>query len=248
MNELSYLDYLPGHPYEDLPDQVRQTIDRDAYEHYRNLASELADGETTELPGSELLAAYRQSVRFSNGHDEGARTRVQRQLYPAEGGEPRQLYPAESGEPRQLYPAEDEEQGKVSSRRAGGRSLRPDPRRNRLRWLAAAGWLLFLLAGAWYIFRTPAPPAIVYRDVPVRIIDTIVQRRTDTLRSERVVYRNRVVRDTVWRKVPAPVTLVYLYDTIYLPADTTQISPRLVSGSSTLAGRGELLELLYAAE
>lgn len=124
-----------------------------------------------------------------------------------------------------------------------------------LPWLAAAGWLLFLGASGLLLLREPetllveknttAPAAAApaeLAEVPEIIYST------DTLYQTVIRYRDRIetviVHDTVYQEL-AVDRLVYLTDTLYLPAADPALP---VSGSSSLAGKKKVLSFLFATE
>ena len=114
-------------------------------------------------------------------------------------------------------------------------------------WLAAAGWLLFLLAAIWPLVERPAenlaiiPPPLAPASAP-KII-----RQTDTVYVDRISYRTRTktVRDTVEITREAPERLVLVRDTIYLPFGQPPVEP---TPARSLLGKENLLDLLYATD
>ena len=90
-------------------------------------------------------------------------------------------------------------------------ALHPRPR-PMLAWFAAAGWLLAVMSVLLLLGREPGVEYIALASPPVIERDTV----------ERVVYRDRVLRDTVFAPGPeATMTPRYVLvrDTVYLEAE-----------------------------
>ncbi|OAV45170.1 hypothetical protein [Lewinella sp. 4G2] len=113
-------------------------------------------------------------------------------------------------------------------------------------FVAAAGWLLFLLAGGLYVSR-PTELVELAAVVPPPVIrtDTVRIAQTDTLYLPKYKYVTRIVRDTVYRPSSEPI-YVTVRDTVYRAAPPAEVYR--VSGSKNLEGREELLRLMISAE
>ncbi len=110
--------------------------------------------------------------------------------------------------------------------------------------LAAAGWLLFMVAAATLLLRSPAEN-VVYRVLATELPEPIVVVERDTLIEEsvRTLVHYQTVRDTIYVEQPVYLTV---QDTVYLPAATTPAP--VISGSRSLAGRQAITRLLFATE
>ena len=98
-------------------------------------------------------------------------------------------------------------------------SLHPRPR-PKLAWFAAAGWLLAVMSVLLLLGREPRVEYIAMSSPPVTKQDTVEVVQRDTV--EWVVYRNRVLRDTVFApgpEVTAAPRYVLVRDTVYLEAE-----------------------------
>lgn len=118
-------------------------------------------------------------------------------------------------------------------------------RSDRRPWLlAAAGWVLFAVAAATLLLRSPAEN-VVYRVLATEVPEPRVVIERDTLIEEsvRTLVRYQTVRDTVY--VEQPVYLA-VQDTVYLPAPSTPAP--VISGSRSLAGRQAITRLLFTTE
>lgn len=113
-------------------------------------------------------------------------------------------------------------------------------------WLAAAGWLLFLLTAA-QLLRPEPEPQIVYQEVvgpsPEPVI--IERERVDTFLVTKEVVR--YVIDTLFlaAETLAP-RIVTVVDTVYLPAENEQAD--LINVSRSLRGKESVLELLVGTD
>ena len=122
----------------------------------------------------------------------------------------------------------------------------PSPIGIRWSWIAAAGWLLFLLNTAQLL--RPAPePQIVYQEVvgpspePV-IIET---ERIDTFYATKEIVR--YVIDTLYLAAEAVTPqIVTVIDTLYLP--TPPVQAELINVSRSLRGKESVLELLVGTD
>lgn len=116
-----------------------------------------------------------------------------------------------------------------------------EPRR-RFIWLAAAGWLLFVLTGA-LLFQVRGEEKIVYQLVSAPVVrDTVV---------ETVIEKVIVTRyDTViqYREAaPNPAQYVYLRDTVYLPSNSQFVADS-INVSQPAARNLRYLDLLIETE
>ncbi|WP_116125677.1 hypothetical protein [Lewinella sp. IMCC34183] len=118
-------------------------------------------------------------------------------------------------------------------------AVRPRARR-RFYWVAAAGWLLAIAAGVLLLGHQPRLEYVARVSPPVIERDTVEVTRHDTV--VRVVYRDRLLRDTFIAPAPAPTYLV-VHDTVYrapkvpYPVGTVAVDP---AGLSLLVGsRGD---------
>lgn len=112
-----------------------------------------------------------------------------------------------------------------------------------LPWLAAAGWLFFIITGAVLMLQEPetlfvektiiAPAA---EPEIITVVDTVYQT------VNQVRYRTKY--DTVYQEIITPAQLVYVRDTVYLPP----AKPILVKGSSNLSGKERVLDFLFSTE
>ena len=115
--------------------------------------------------------------------------------------------------------------------RAYRQALHPRPRKTAY-WLAAAGWLLAITVFLLVLNRDPHVEYVTQLSPPVIQRDTVEVIRRDTL--ERVVYRDRVRRDTVFTPAPPPAYVV-LRDTVYrtrpevYPRGTASVDPGALS-------------------
>lgn len=178
---MDYLDYLIHCTYDELPEDVQKTINREEYDRSRKIARGLSPMER-ELP-PQLVVGYRDYVRKPKA--------VQRSL--------------------------------------------------NWRWVAVAGWLLFLFTTvAWGL--SPTKSETVYRVMAAEPPPPEIVTKTDTIFEIRTAVR--VVRDTlrIAAAVPEPIT-VYQLDTVYLPEGV----PPPINGSKTLQGIEKVLELMVGA-
>ncbi len=98
-------------------------------------------------------------------------------------------------------------------------ALHPRPRPT-LTYLAAAGWLLAVMSCLLLLAREPQVEYVAVASPPLIKRDTVEVVQRDTV--NRVVYRNRMLRDTVFAPAPqATVTPRYVLvrDTVYLEAE-----------------------------
>lgn len=111
-------------------------------------------------------------------------------------------------------------------------------------WVAAAGWLLFLLSGL-QLLRPPAEPQIVYREVVSPVPEPVIVEQTDT-----VYLTEEIVRYVIDTLVLAAETIapqvVKVIDTVYLPAPTQQAE--LITVSRNWIGKESMLEFLVGAD
>lgn len=112
-----------------------------------------------------------------------------------------------------------------------------------LPWLAAAGWLFFIISGATLLLREPET-LLVEKTIlaPAPAPEKIVV--TDTIYQTVNQIKYRTKYDTVYREVIPPAKLVYVRDTVYLPP----AKPILVKGSRNLSGKERVLDFLFSTE
>lgn len=138
--------------------------------------------------------------------------------------------------PQKLATAFAEQQALVSQKKQN--------KHNWLPYVAAAGWLLFLLVSSLLWLRKPSPlivekmifapapaPKIVYQK------DTLLQ--TITKYQERIV----IIRDTL--TLPPTPQIVYVKDTVFLAKQPTEI---LQKGSQNIEGKEKLMLFLHTTE
>lgn len=193
---MDYLEYLKDYTYDELPAEVRATIERASYEERRRLVIGLPKTERSATLPLALQAAFQ------------ARQGAEREL---------QLGQA---------PA----------------------KRKRVAWLAAAGWLLFLLAGT-LLFLRPSTEKTIYRLVSAEVPAPEIIYQRDTL--IKTVHRTRVRAQTDTLYLPAPPPeerLVYVQDTVFVPMPLGNSSQEILNESRSLEGRERVLELLFATE
>jgi hypothetical protein len=110
------------------------------------------------------------------------------------------------------------------------------------RWVAVAGWLLFMCTAiAWGL--SPTKSETVYRVMAAEPPAPEIITHTDTIFEIQTVVK--VLRDTlrIAAATPEPIT-VYQLDTVYLPEGV----PPPINGSKTLQGIEKVLELMVGAE
>ena len=118
-------------------------------------------------------------------------------------------------------------------------SLHPRPRPI-LPWFAAAGWLLAIVSVLLLLGREPRVEYIAMSSPPVIERDTVEVVQRDTV--ERVVYRERVLRDTVFAPTPqATMTPRYVLVRGYRVPRGAEALPQRYgagrSGESIVAGK-----------
>lgn len=112
-----------------------------------------------------------------------------------------------------------------------------------LRWLAAAGWLFFIISGAALLLQEPEALLVEKTIIaPAAEPEKIVV--TDTVYQVVNQVRYRTKYDTVYQEIITPAELVYVRDTVYLPP----VKPILVKGSSNLSGKERVLDFLFSTE
>lgn len=113
-------------------------------------------------------------------------------------------------------------------------------------WVAAAGWLLFLLTAA-QLFRPGPEPQIVYREVEGPSPEPVIIERAsvDTFYATKEIVRYVIDTLVLAAETIAP-QVVTVIDTVYLPAPTQQAE--LITVSRNWSGKESMLEFLVGAD